>query len=48
MQAEQVPIPALLATGAVHHHLIRTGAQREQQLRVGVQLDTTMLAAGPC
>lgn len=27
MQAEQVPIPALLATGAVHHHLIRTGAQ---------------------
>lgn len=35
MQAEQVPIPALLATGAVHHHLIRTGeagtARRQQQ-----------------
>lgn len=25
MQADVVPIPSLLATGAVHHHLIRTG-----------------------
>jgi hypothetical protein len=31
MQAEQVPIPALLATGAVHHHLIRTGGQQQQK-----------------
>jgi glutamate synthase (ferredoxin) len=25
MQPDVVPIPSLLATGAVHHHLIRTG-----------------------
>src|SRR5690606_3020938 len=25
MDAERAPIPALLATGAVHHHLIRAG-----------------------
>jgi hypothetical protein len=26
MKPDVVPIPSLLATGAVHHHLIRTGA----------------------
>lgn len=26
MSPDVVPIPSLLATGAVHHHLIRTGA----------------------
>eukprot|EP00882_Tetradesmus_deserticola_P018196 GHRQ01019526.1.p3 GENE.GHRQ01019526.1~~GHRQ01019526.1.p3 ORF type:complete len:128 (-),score=58.25 GHRQ01019526.1:74-457(-) len=30
LQPEKVPIPSLLATGAVHHHLIRTGARRLQ------------------
>lgn len=38
MQAEQVPIPALLATGAVHHHLIRTGKHRHAGLLVAVRM----------
>lgn len=28
LNSEVVPIPSLLATGAVHHHLIRTGMLR--------------------
>jgi glutamate synthase (ferredoxin) len=34
MNAEQVPIPALLATGAVHHHLIRTGLRSDTSIVV--------------
>jgi len=34
MPAERAPIPALLATGAVHHHLIRTGRRPQCSLVV--------------
>ncbi|KAF8065477.1 hypothetical protein HT031_003078 [Scenedesmus sp. PABB004] len=34
MAPEVVPIPALLATGAVHHHLIRTGLRSDTSIVV--------------
>ncbi len=34
VSAERVPIPALLATSAVHHHLVRTGLRTESGLVV--------------
>jgi glutamate synthase domain-containing protein 2/glutamate synthase domain-containing protein 1/glutamate synthase domain-containing protein 3 len=36
VSAERVPIPALLAVGAVHHHLVRQG----QRLRVGLIVES--------
>jgi len=36
VDADRVPIPALLATAAVHHHLIRTG----QRTQVGLVVET--------
>ncbi|MGE0258902.1 MAG: glutamate synthase large subunit [Alphaproteobacteria bacterium] len=36
VSAERVPIPALLATAAVHHHLIRQG----QRTRTGIVVET--------
>jgi len=32
LDAARVPIPALLAVGAVHHHLIRTGLRSDTSL----------------
>eukprot|EP00879_Flechtneria_rotunda_P013236 GHRR01013821.1.p1 GENE.GHRR01013821.1~~GHRR01013821.1.p1 ORF type:complete len:818 (+),score=242.98 GHRR01013821.1:285-2456(+) len=34
MQPDVVPIPSLLATGAVHHHLIRTGLRSDTSIVV--------------
>eukprot|EP00882_Tetradesmus_deserticola_P001840 GHRQ01001973.1.p1 GENE.GHRQ01001973.1~~GHRQ01001973.1.p1 ORF type:complete len:1051 (+),score=503.61 GHRQ01001973.1:46-3198(+) len=34
LQPEKVPIPSLLATGAVHHHLIRTGLRSDTSIVV--------------
>src|SRR5260370_9412715 len=36
VSAERVPIPALLATSAVHHHLIRQG----QRTKTGIVVET--------
>jgi glutamate synthase (NADPH/NADH) large chain len=36
VDADRVPIPSLLATGAVHHHLIREGTR----MRVGIVVET--------